>query len=127
MAYLVDRDVVETVFRNLDHREKNGYERHAVRLTFRDGVVVDAIVYIAAVGNHAWLGPAGDEEMVSQICRAAGPSGANIDYLNDLAAALRDLGVKDPHVFRLESMARAYMARQEGSDGHTIRQASSKL
>ncbi|MDE0045784.1 MAG: gamma-glutamylcyclotransferase [bacterium] len=127
LAYLVDRDVVETVFRNLDHREKNGYERHAVRLTFRDGGVVDAIVYIAAVGNHAWLGPAGDEEMVRQICQAAGPSGPNIDYLKDLAAALRDLEIKDPHVFRLECMARAFMARQEGSDGHTIRQASSKL
>ena len=67
------------------------------------------------------------EEMVRQICQAAGPSGANIDYLNDLAAALRDLEIKDPHVFRLESMARAFMARQEGSDGHTTRHASSKL
>ena len=127
MAYLVDRDGVETVFRNLDHREKNGYERHAVRLTFRDGSVVDGIVYIAAVGNHAWLGPAGDDEMVRQICHSAGPSGANVDYLNDLAAALRNLEIDDPHVFRLESLARAFMARQAGSGAHTIRQASSKL
>ena len=125
VAYLVDRDVVETVFRTLDHREKNGYERHAVSLTFRDGGVVDAIVYIAAVGNDAWLGPAGDDEMVRQICHAAGPSGANIDYLYDLAAALRDLEIDDPHVFRLESLARAFTARQAGT--HTIRQASSKL
>ncbi len=127
MAYLVDRDVVETVFRNLDHREKNGYERHAVSLTFRDGGVVDAIVYIAAVGNHAWLGPAGDDEMVRQICHAAGPSGSNIDYLNDLAAALRDLDIDDPHVFGLESLARTFMARCSDSSTHTKRQASSKL
>ncbi len=127
MAYLVDRDVVETVFRNLDHREKNGYERHAVSLTFRDGGVVDAIVYIAAVGNPAWLGPAGNDEMVRQICHSAGPSGRNIDYLNDLAAALRELEIDDPHVFRLESLACAFMARRSDSGSHTTRQASSKL
>ncbi len=127
MAYLVDRQVMETVFRNLDHREKDGYERHAVSLTFRDGGVADAIVYIAAVGNHAWLGPAGDDDMVRQICRSAGPSGANIEYLNELAAALRDLEIDDPHVFRLERLAHAFMARLAGSGTHTIRQASSKL
>ena len=125
MAYLVDRDVVEAVFRDLDHREKDGYERHAVPLTFRDGGVVEAIVYIAAVGNDAWLGPAGDDEMARQICHAAGPSGRNIDYLNDLASALRGLEIDDPHVFRLERLARAFMARQAGT--HTTRQASSKL
>ena len=125
-AFLVDRDVMETVFHNLDHREKDGYERHAVSLTFRDGDVVDAIVYIAPVGNHAWLGPAGDDEMVRQICQSAGPSGANIDYLNELAAALRDLEIDDPHVFRLESLARAFTARQADGGTHAIRQASSK-
>ncbi len=111
MAYLVDREVVETAFRTLDHREKNGYERRAVSLTFRDGSAVDAFVYIAAVGNDAWLGPANDDEMARQICRSAGPSGANIDYLNDLAAALRDLEIDDPHVFQLENLAQAFMAR----------------
>ena len=121
VAYLVDYDVVETVFSTLDHREKNGYERHAVGLTFRNGDAVDAIVYVAAVGNHAWLGPAGDDEMIRQICRASGPSGPNLDYLYRLAAALRDMEIDDPHVFRLESLAR------RAESAHTMRQASSKL
>ena len=37
MAYLVDASVAETTFEGLDHREKNGYERHDVRLEFRTG------------------------------------------------------------------------------------------
>ena len=57
MAYLVDDSVAETTFAGLDHREKNGYERHAVRLEFRAGGACDGVVYIAPAGNRAWLGP----------------------------------------------------------------------
>ena len=104
MAYLVDHSVAETTFAGLDHREKNGYERHDVRLEFRDGNACDGVVYIAPAGNHAWLGPAPSAEMVRQIRRSAGPSGTNIDYLLELAAALRELEIHDPHVFGLERL-----------------------
>ena len=106
-AYLVDHSVAETTFAGLDYREKNGYERHDVRLEFRPGDACDGVVYIAPAGNHAWLGPAPEAEMVAQIRRSAGPSGANIDYLRDLAAALRELEIDDPHVFGLERLALA--------------------
>ena len=105
MAYLVDDSVAETTFAGLDHREKNGYERHDVRLEFRAGDACDGLVYIAPAGNHAWLGPAPQTEMVEQIRRSAGPSGANIDYLRELAVALRELEIDDPHVFGLERLA----------------------
>ncbi len=105
MAYLIDGSVAESTFTGLDHREKNGYERHEVGLEFRDGGACGGLVYIAAAGNHAYLGPAPDAEMVEQIRRAAGPSGANIEYLRELAAALRELGIDDPHVFDLERLA----------------------
>ena len=105
MAYLVDGAIAEATFAGLDHREKNGYERHAVRLEFRAGGTRDGLVYIAPAGNHAWLGPAPQAEMVEQIRRSAGPSGANIDYLRELAVALRELEIDDPHVFGLERLA----------------------
>ena len=105
MAYLVDDSVAEATFAGLDHREKNGYERHAVRLEFRAGGTSDGVVYIATAGNRAWLGPAPVDDMVEQIRRSAGPSGANIDYLRELAVALRDLEIDDSHVFTLERRA----------------------
>ena len=105
MAYLIDGSVAESTFTGLDHREKNGYERHEVGLEFRDGGACGGLVYIAAAGNHAYLGPAPDAEMVEQIRRAAGPSGTNVEYLRELAAALRELGIDDPHVFDLERLA----------------------
>ena len=105
MAYLIGGEVVESTFEGLDHREKNGYERHAVRLEFRTGVAGDGVVYIAPAGNRAWLGPAPEDAMVEQIRRSVGPSGANIDYLRELGAALRELEIDDPHVFRLERLA----------------------
>ena len=107
MAYLIDDAVADTTFAGLDHREKNGYERHEVRLEFRGGGACTGIVYIASAGNHAWLGPAPPGEMAKQIRRSAGPSGANLEYLCELAAALRDLGIDDPHVFELERLVLA--------------------
>jgi len=126
MAYLVDDATAHLTFEVLDHREKNGYERHEVMLeaVSRVGIraresapttpfarvsaptgkpLIPALVYIAAVDNHAYLGPAPLPEMARQIAQSTGPSGANRDYLLDLARALRAMGTEDPHVFELEA------------------------
>ncbi|MBT8078873.1 MAG: gamma-glutamylcyclotransferase [Gammaproteobacteria bacterium] len=97
-ALLVD----EEVFEHLDHREKNGYERHDVRLFFDDGAV-DGVTYIAPTGNFAFLGEAPLIDIVEQIRRCTGPSGSNIEYVLELARALRELKIDDPHVFEIES------------------------
>jgi cation transport regulator ChaC len=97
-AFLVEPEV----FDHLDHREKNGYERIAVRIAFETGAA-EGVVYRAAGNNPAYLGPAPAEEMAAQINRCAGPSGSNRDYLLELAAALRRMGYMDPHVFELEA------------------------
>jgi cation transport protein ChaC len=101
MAYRVD----ENVFEHLDHREKNGYERHSTDISLtRNGTTIKGVVYIAGPDNPAYLNAAPIEEIASHIARAHGPSGSNLDYLLRLAAALRELDDPDPHVMELESL-----------------------
>mgnify|MGYP001553699526 CR=1 FL=1 len=97
-AFLVEPEV----FEHLDHREKNGYERVAVEIAFASGHT-NGVVYRAAEHNVAYLGPAPMDEMAAQINRCAGPSGANRDYVLELARALRSMGYSDPHVFEIEN------------------------
>lgn len=98
-AFLVEPEV----FEHLDHREKNGYERHALDIHFSDGPQ-RGVVYIAPVGNFAFLGDAPLTDIAAQIRRARGPSGSNAEYLKKLASSLRELGADDPHIFEIESM-----------------------
>jgi len=98
MAYRITPDV----FAPLDVREKNGYLRVITELTFADGGQDTGMVYIAGEDNAAFAGPAPEPEIARRIAASRGPSGANRDYLLELAAALRELGVDDPHVFTLE-------------------------
>lgn len=98
-AFLVEPEV----FEHLDHREKNGYERHGLDIHFSDGLQ-RGVVYIAPVGNFAFLGDAPLTDIATQIRRARGPSGSNADYLKRLAHSLRELGADDPHIFELENM-----------------------
>ena len=98
MAYLVTPEE----FEHLDHREKNGYLRLAIDITFEDGSQVEGLVYIATEDNEAFLGAASELDIAHHIARSSGPSGPNSEYLIHLAAALRELGKDDPHVFTIE-------------------------
>ena len=96
-------------FEHLDHREKNGYLRYQVPLFFNDEgknhhtkCGKTGIVYIAPTDNAAFLGPASVEQIAMQIARCHGPSGPNKQYLLELANALRQLDIDDPHVFAIE-------------------------
>lgn len=100
IAYRVDADV----FTYLDHREKNGYSRVELQLYFTEQQMTDGVVYIGKEGNTAYLGPAPLTEIAAQIRSSVGPSGANIDYLRELARALRQLRIHDEHIFTLEAM-----------------------
>ena len=111
MAYLLDSEVAHQTFEVLDHREKNGYERVEVCIEFTDTERVDGVVYIASTDNHAFLGPAPLDDMATQIRTSVGPSGKNIDYLFELAAALRALDADDAHVFELETAVRIGLER----------------
>lgn len=103
IAYLVE----PRVFEHLDHREKNGYQRHDIEIVL-DGLqtAVQGLLYVASPENPAFLGPAPIEELADHIASAHGPSGSNRDYLLQLADALRTLEDEDPHVLALESLLR---------------------
>lgn len=98
MAYRVSA----AVFTQLDHREKNGYLRELVNISFADGFCSQGLVYIASQDNAAFLGAASEQEIAQQIAVSQGPSGHNKDYLFALANALRAMQNEDFHVFTLE-------------------------
>jgi len=103
MAYRVTPEV----FSHLDHREKNGYLRVEIAITFAGGKSSKGLVYMATEDNPAFLGPAPEAEIAQQIARAKGPSGSNRDYLLQLAQALRTLDENDEHVFAIERHLRS--------------------
>ena len=101
VAYRVEH----RVFEHLDHREKNGYQRHASKILLSEsGGEVDGTLYVADKNNPAFLGDAPLEELARHIAASQGPSGSNSDYVLQLARALRDLNDHDPHVVALESL-----------------------
>jgi len=99
VAYSIAHDT----FEHLDHREKNGYDRIDVAIELERGRV-EAVVYVAAPGNVAYLGAAAPIDIARQIVASRGPSGSNREYLERLAHALRELDAPDEHVFELEAL-----------------------
>ncbi|MCP4469158.1 MAG: gamma-glutamylcyclotransferase [Gammaproteobacteria bacterium] len=104
--------VEASVFEQLDEREKNGYLRFATELTFADGTTAIGLTYIATPDNEAYLGEASEYQIARHICSAEGASGANSDYLLDLAKSLRELGQQDDHVFAIESHIRKILSNR---------------
>ena len=104
-AYRVEAGHREGVLRALDWREKGGYQRRRVELELAgSGEAVEATVYLATEHNPNYLGPAPAPELAAQVQGAHGPSGSNLEYVLELARALRVLGADDPHVYELEAL-----------------------
>jgi cation transport regulator ChaC len=104
-VYTIEPAHRDEVLALLDHRERGGYARIEVEAFLvgeaAPGEMVLATTWIATTENPYYLGPAPLEAMVAQIRGATGPSGANIDYVRQLAVALAELGVEDPDVARI--------------------------
>jgi len=98
-AFLIEGDV----FEHLDHREKNGYVRLELPIHF-GGTTEFGLTYMAWPGNDAYLGDAPRDSMARQIRRCVGESGRNLDYVIELADALRAIGIHDSHVFDIERL-----------------------
>lgn len=93
MAFLVAPEV----FDHLDYREKNGYSRLRLPLSFAVGQA-QGVTYVGHPENPAYLGDAPLADMVAQVRRCVGESGSNVEYVIELDRALRGMGVVDPHI-----------------------------
>lgn len=109
MAYQVADEVRDEVIAHLDYREKGGYRLEEVELAFADlsRAAERGLMYHAAVGNPNYLGEAPSADIAAQVRRSRGPSGDNLEYVVELAEALRAMGAEDPHVFEIERLALA--------------------
>ena len=110
-AYQVAAAEAQSVLAGLDHRERGGYRRLELEIWLpgersASERAVPGLVYVAGPENENYLGPAPLAEIARQVSRASGPSGANADYVFELAAALRRMQVVDRHVFELEAALR---------------------
>jgi len=104
-AYRVPGASAREVLSELDFRERAGYERVEAEIEFmaepRGGA--RAIVYQALRSNPNY-GELTNLELATIIRGARGPSGDNASYVRKLAAALRELGEVDAHVFEIERL-----------------------
>jgi cation transport protein ChaC len=83
-AYLREREQpTETYFETTRH----------VRLA--DGRRVEALVFLSDVRHPQWAGALSLPRQAELIADATGLSGKNTDYLADLVAHLREMGVRD--------------------------------
>jgi len=89
---------VEQTLKELDYREKNGYERQRLSVFVESLGFIKALTYIAPIDNPAWLGDAPADVIAMQIRHSFGPSGSNKDYVLSLHEALLTHGIHDQHI-----------------------------
>lgn len=121
VCYEVAAEEVANVLSYLDYREKGGYTRAEVDVFTGNSDsphLTRVLLYTATEENEEFLGHASDEEIARQIVRSVGPSGRNTEYLLELAAALRHLGIHDEHVFALEAKVKAVL-QEAAHDGNS--------
>lgn len=109
-AYKVARSSHPGVLAELDRREQGGYRRRVISVNQADGragATLRALVYVAGPENPDYLGEAPLSLIARQVAQSRGPSGANADYVLQLAGALRAIGAYDSHVFDLEAELKA--------------------
>lgn len=79
--------------------------RRHVRLD--DGRRVEALTFLSDTGHPQWAGALDLAHQAELIAGATGLSGRNVDYLKDLVAHLREMGVRDGGMERLLEMVQS--------------------
>ncbi|XP_033634574.1 putative glutathione-specific gamma-glutamylcyclotransferase 2 [Asterias rubens] len=121
IAYEIAEEDVPQVREYLDFRERGGYSLTSVTFQPRDTSTYEpfeVMIYIATPDNQNFLGPASMEDIALQICSSIGESGANTEYLLNLAEAVRTLlpEASDQHLFELERLVRKINLKKDQED-----------
>jgi len=111
MAYLIHSDQVAHVLDYLTIREQGGYILCRVECHFincdhpssltTQGASVSALTYIGTPCNPHYIGPAHVAHIAHQISKSHGPSGSNVEYLQQLYDWLNKIQRDDPHVTQI--------------------------
>ena len=121
-VYVVCGPGVERLLRELDHRERAGYERVQLSASC-EGEVLDTVSWIAPPGNPYDVGSLELSALARHIAGASGPSGRNDDYVFSLERALGELGELDPLVSELSALLRKGAEKARAVASVTLKRA----
>lgn len=104
LAYLREREMVTDAYREA---------RAPIRMLCRPESPIrtaEAVTYVIDADHTQYAGDLALENQAQIIASRSGPAGANWDYLFNTVAQLRDEGVDDADLERLDAMVRARRA-----------------
>lgn len=97
IAFRVPGDMTDEVMIYLREREmsNNVYHEKWLRLRLADGRDVQAVTYVADRRHIQYAGSLKAEDAAAIVATAQGDSGANVDYVSNTLAHLRNMRVRD--------------------------------
>jgi cation transport protein ChaC len=103
MAYRVGAAKVPPVFRMLWEREMflGSYRPTWLPARMRGGAQVEALAFVVRRDAHNYCGGLDEQAVIDILVSACGVRGTSLDYLQRTVAALREAGLRDPHLERL--------------------------
>ena len=121
IAYEISAEDARDVREHLDFREKCGYETQTVLFHPNDDNIApfQLEIYVGTPQNPHFLGPASLDVIANDIFKSRGPSGTNMEYLFNLASAVRSTlpADNDSHLFELDKRVKELCAASNKSTG----------
>ena len=99
--YLVERELVSYA-----------YFETKYPLELEGGAEVEALCYVVDRSHPQYSGGLEPDEQAEIISEAVGPSGPNVEYLENTLSQLQALDIEDPGLADLAARVRAWKARQ---------------